>query len=205
MHTVSPARMTANMVRPNSVDQQLRKIILASATKNWSTMAQLGRNNWNTFAATFPQYSKKNPSAVLSGFAVFVKWHAAYYLGVGAFDTIDQAPTVAPSVMDSVLITMTLVGGVLTLVPTWAIGDEFWNVNYFLSRQFAPAQNFVGSSCRFIRMGTSTTAPLVITSQYTAKFGALPAVGSIVNVNYQMFEENGGKVLATGSQRVTVT
>lgn len=195
----------ANMVKPNSEDQQLRKLILASATKNWSSMAQLGRDNWNTFAATFPQYSKHNTSAVLSGFAVFVKWHAAFYLGTGTFSFVDSAPTVAPSVMDTVVVTITNLAGVLTLHTAWAIGDESWNVNFFISRQFSKAQNFVGSSPRFIRMGTSTVESVPITALYLAKFGTIPPIGAIVNVNIQMFEESGGKVLATSTQRVTIT
>lgn len=193
------------MVKPNSIDQQLRKIILAAATKNWSTMAQLGRDNWNTFAASFPQYSKHNPASVLSGFAVFVKWHTAFYLGQGNFAFVDSAPTVVPSVMDTVVISITNVAGVLTLSTVWAVGDESWNVNYFISRRFSPAQNFVGSSTRFIKMGTSITGAIVITAEYLAKYGTIPPVGAVVNVNYQMFEESGGKVLATATQRVTIT
>lgn len=195
----------ANMIRPNSEDQRLRKLILSTAVKNWSTMTPAGRDNWNTFAATFPQYAKHNPSSVLSGFAVFVKWHTAYYLGVGLSDFVDSAPTLTPSVMDSATLVITNVGGVLTISPTWAVGDESWNVNYYISRSFAPAQNFIGTSPRFIRMGTSVDGPLVITTQYAAKFGAIPPVGSILNVGLQLFEESGGKVLATSFQRITVT
>ena len=195
----------ANMIRPNTVTQQIRKLIFSAAVKNWSTMTQTGRDNWNTFAASFPQFSKHNPSAVLSGFAAFVKWHTAKYLGDGDYTFVDSAPTTTPSVLDSGTFTITNVAGVLTLHTTWAIGDESWNVNYFMSRQFQPSQNFVGTSPKFIVMGTSITGNLVITAAYAAIFGALPAVGQIVNLTYQMFEESGGKVLADINVRITVT
>jgi hypothetical protein len=199
------AKNKANMIRPNSAQQQIRKLIFSSAVKNWSTMSATGRSNWDTFAATFPQFSHHNPSAVLSGFAVFVKWHTALYLGQTDFTFMDDAPTLVPSVMDTPAFTLTLVLGVLTLVPTWVIGDESWNVNYFLSRPFQPAQNFVGTAPKFITRGTSVTNPLVISTKYANIFGALPGVGSEVFLSYQMFEESGGKVLATANVRIIVT
>lgn len=168
-------------------------------------MSQTGRDNWNTFASSFPQFSKHNVSSVLSGFAVFVKWHAAYYLGVGDYAFVDVIPSVAPVAMDSATLTLVHAGAVLTLNSTWAIGDESWNVNIFMSRGFSPAQNFVGTSPKFISMITSVSGAEIVTSQYLAKFGALPTVGQVVNVALQLFDENGGKVLATSVQRITVT
>lgn len=199
------AKNKANMTRPNTVQQQIRKLIFSSAVKNWSTMSQVGRDNWNTFAATFPQFSKHNPSATLSGFAVFVKWHTARYLGTDDYTFVDSAPTLSPSVMDTLTVSLTNVAGVLTLVQSWVIGDESWNVNFFLSRPFQAAQNFVGTSPKFIKQLTSATANTVITNQYLAIFGSLPTVGSFVNITYQMFEESAGKVLANVNARVTVT
>lgn len=195
----------ANMIRPNSIDQEVRKIIFSSAVKNWSSMSQTFRDNWNTFASTFPQFSKHNVSSVLSGFAVFVKWHTAFYLGFGDYSFIDGIPSVAPVAMDSASITIVNAASVLTLNSTWAIGDESWNVNIFISRGFSAAQNFVGTSPKFIKKVTSIDAATVITTQYIAKYGSLPTVGSILNVALQLYDENGGKVLATSVQRITVT
>lgn len=195
----------ANMIRPNSIDQETRKIIFSSAVKNWSSMSQTFRDNWNTFAATFPQFSKHNVSSVLSGFAVFVKWHAAKYLGNPDYSFIDGVPSTAPVAMDSAVITITNAAGVLTLNSTWLVGDESWSVNYFVTRGFQAAQNFVGTAPKFMQVGTSITGSLVITVPYLAKFGALPAVGSTVIVALQLFDENGGKVLATSLQRITIT
>jgi len=193
------------MVKPNSVDQGVRKIIFSSAVKNWATMTQVGRDNWNTFAATFPQFSKHNTSSVLSGFAVFVKWHAAYYLKTGIYDFTDTAPSVASVVMDTATLTLVNAAAVLTLNSTWAVGDESWNVNIFMSRGFTASQNFVGTSPKFIKGITSTDSATVVTTAYLAKFGSLPLVGSFVNIALQLFDENGGKVLATSVQRITVT
>jgi hypothetical protein len=195
----------ASMIRPNSIDQEVRKIIFSSAVKNWSTMSQTGRDNWNTFAASFPQFSKHNVSSVLSGFAVFVKWHAANYLRTGLYAAVDSVPSVSPVAMDSATLTLVNAAGVLTLNSTWAIGDESWNVNIFMSRGFSAAQNFVGTSPKFIVGVQSIDAATVVTSAYIAKFGALPLVGSFVNVALQLYDENGGKVLATSVQRITVT
>lgn len=198
------AKNKAKMTVPNSVEQRIRKLILTSATKNWSTMSQSGRDNWNTFAATFPQYSRNNPSALLSGFAVFVKWHAAEYLGQSNYTFVDDAPTLTPSVMDTPSFQLVNDAGVLNLFSVWVISDESWNVNFFMSRPFLPAQNFVGTSPKFIFRGSSASTTVSITDAYTNIFGSIPPVGSIINVSYQMFEESGGKVLATANVRLTV-
>ena len=201
-HTV---KNKANMVIPNSADQELRKLIFSKATKAWATLTNAQRANWDTYASSFPQFAKNNPSAQLSGFAIFVKWHAAFFLGLGLDQPIDTAPVLAATPLDTVTLGLTNVAGVLTLTADWVIGDETWNVNYYLSRPFQPSQNFSGSSPRFIKFATNVDGNQVITANYLAKYGILPTVGQAVNVGVQLYVESAGKVLATSIQRVTVT
>ena len=195
----------ANMIIPNSVSQELRKLIFSKATKGWSSLTSVQRSNWETYAAAFPQFAKNNPSAVLSGFSVFVKWHAAFFLGKGLDNPFNTGAVLANPPLDTVALTLVNAASVLTLGRTWVIGDETFNVNFFLSRPFSPSQNFSGSSPRFIVSLTNVDGSSAITTAYLAQYGSLPVVGSAINVATQLYVESGGKVLATSVQRIIVT
>ena len=62
-----------NIINPNTASQNLRKSYLAKAVRQWRSFIQATRDSWDTFASTYPQYSQHNPSAQLSGYAVFTK------------------------------------------------------------------------------------------------------------------------------------
>lgn len=195
----------ANMIIPNSPQQELRKLIFSLATKAWATLTDPQRGNWETYASSFPQFAKNNPSSQLSGFAVFVKWHCAWFLGTGLNAVIDTAPSLVATPLDTVTLTVTNVAGVLSLGQAWVINDESWRVNYFISRPFQPSQNFSGSSPKFLRGSTNGDATTVITALYLALYGVLPVVGNAINIGVQLYEDAGGKVLATSVQRIVVT
>ena len=195
----------ANMIKPNSSYQNLMKLILSKATKGWGSITQTGRDNWNTFAATFPQYSKHNPTSILSGFAAFVKWHTAYFLGFGLSQAFDEAPVLLNTPLDTVSLALVNNGSTLVITPTWAIGNDAWDVNYFLSRPFSSSQYFVGTSPRFIHKSSSSDGPIDITMAYKSVFGSLPPVGLFVNFSLSLYDDNGGKVIARAVQRIIVS
>ena len=190
------------MVRPWTADQKERQIAFSRAVKAWKQAADSTRTNWETWAAANPQYAKHNPSSVLSGFACFTKWHMFEFLdGAG---TVDVAP--ALTVPDAPPITLKIIvaGGVMKISCT-TTGSEDWNLSYFLSRPFGASQNFIGTKTRFIVNGTDVTGDLTITTAYTAKFGALPAVGNRIAVDYVRFMESGGQVNSRIQEIITVT
>lgn len=201
-HTV---KNSPNMVRPNTPDQQLSKVILSKAVKLWSEISQPERDSWNTFASTFPQYAKNNPSSVLSGFNVFVKWHATYLLGSGIGSPVAPNPVLAMPDIDTAVITITLVGGVLSLNHTWTLSSGSWLVNYYLSRPFPASQNFLGTQSRFVFQSLNDSGSQIITSWYLGKFGQLPQVGDQIFVEYELYNDTGGKVLARVQVRVSVS
>lgn len=194
-----------NMVKPNSVKQGLSKIILSKAVKGWSSITQVQRDTWDTFAATFPQFAKHNPSAQLSGFAAFVKYHTTMFLGQGVGIALEPSPVVVMPALDTAVLTLTNAAGVLTFTATWSLSTADWLVNYYISRPFLPSQNFVGSATRFLYGGSSDTDPNIITALYLNLFGRIPAIGEIVIIEYEMFNQGGGKVLARFTDRVVIS
>lgn len=195
----------ANMIRPNSAQQELRKLIFSKSVKAWGGLTTGQRNDWNAWAATYPQFAHNNPSSVLSGFAVFTKWHALNFLGFGLSVAIQTAPMYVTVPLDTVTYTLTLVGGVLTLNTNWVTEGEDWNVNISMSRPFLASQNFAGTSPRFVTSTSNTDDAIIITNDYLAIFGKLPSVGQSVFIDTQLFASSNGQVPAKTTIKVTVT
>lgn len=192
------------MIRPNTPNQNRSQQILSTAVKNWAIPDFGIQLNWNTFAATFPQYAKHNPSSQLSGFAAFTKWHAAFLLGQGLDAGFIANPNTIAPLMDSASLVLANVSSVLTLRMTWAQSSGDWYCNVFMSRPVTPSQNFVGTSPLFIGCVDSTNQDFNITIPWAMLYNRLPEVGSDVNVLLQLFDKLGGRVLGDVSYRLSV-
>lgn len=69
-------KVSPNMGKPNSLDQLKQQAFMSALTKQWSTADQAARDLYDTYASTYPQYAKNNPSSQLSGYALALKWNA---------------------------------------------------------------------------------------------------------------------------------
>ena len=194
----------ANMVKPNTVNQNLAKLVFSVATKAWGQLTESDRANWNSWAATYPQFAKNNPSSVLSGFAVFTKQYANHLIHNGLSVTPINSPDFTLIPLDTVSFVLHNSGGILTLNTTWVINDESWDVNLYMSRPFGLAQNFSGTSPKFIKATSSADLAINLTTPYINAFGALPPINSVVFIDVQLYNPQNGQVPAKSSQRVVV-
>jgi hypothetical protein len=191
-----------NMTKPWTADQKTMQIYFAQAVRAWRSLTDTYRNNWITWAATNPQYAKHNPSAQLSGFACFVKWHAFEFMCGGVLDT---APALTIPATPTITLKIILAAGVLSLQIICPSGVEDWNLAFFMSRPFGVAQNFIGTRPRFLTNSTDANTTRVITTFYTSKYGALPVLGDRIAVDYVRFMESGGQVNSRVQEVITVT
>jgi hypothetical protein len=195
----------ANMVKPNSAEQNIRKIILSKVTKAWGTLSVSDRNNWNTFASIVPQYAKHNPSSVLSGFAAFTKWHCQFYQNQALSNSVNTDPNTSPPTIDTGVFSITSAAGVMTAHTVFSPGSGDWMVNLSLSRPFNTAQNFIGTSPRNMAGDDTSTSSYNVTTKYTEVFGRIAAIGEKVALQYTLFDAAGGIVVASAQIIVTVT
>lgn len=195
----------ANIIRPNTSYQERQKVCFSKAVKAWSLMSPAQRDNWNSWAAAFPQFAKHNPSSVLSGYAAFVKYHALYFLGEGLDATVLTSPSFDPLAYDTVVPTLSNSLSILTLAQTWAIGDGSWKALRFISRPFLNAQNFAGTAPKYLDSVTSENDSGPITTLYTNLFGRIPADGENVFIEYQLYGVEFPQIPARTSFKVTVT
>ena len=196
-----------NIIFPARPTQNRQKVYLQKAVKQWRAFSSTVRNNWVTFASTYPQYSQHNPSAQLSGFALYTRWAVLYQLW-DPTSNIAQSPVLTVPDTDTISIGVKNVSGTVSLVITDSLDSEEWDCIYMISRPLSSAQDFIGSKTRFI-VGTpyaNLSGSINITSLYQALFGTLPAVDSRVAVNVILVhEDDTGFIQFNQGTIVTVT
>lgn len=198
-HTV---KRKPNMVRPATPFQNRQKQLISRATKAWRELTDSVRDSWNTWASTYPSYSRFNPSAELSGYAVFVRSQVYGLLAADTIRTIE--PSFTLNIDDTLSLSLARISDTLMLSPNSITEDESWTVLIFASRPFSDSQNFIGTKTRFIRAISNSDGAYNIASEYAAVFGVLPAVGQRVALRYIMFNDQNGEVKAAVSSVVVV-
>ena len=191
-----------NIISPNTSLQNRQKKYLALATQAWGELTTVQRADWDTWASTYPQYAKHNPSSQLSGYAVFTRTHVFKFMS-GQSVTTNPAYSLAPA--DTVVSGLISDAGVLTHTIDSVTDDEAWRILVFISRQFKGSQNFVGTKPKFIDWTTNDDQQNVITDEYTAIYGTIPVAGDRCAVDLQLFNEGNGQIAARQSDIVTVT
>lgn len=183
-----------NMIKPNTSWQQAQKIYFSQAVTAWNALTAAQRADWDSWASTYPQYAKYNPTSQLSGYAVFVRTHCYRFM---AGLPVDTNPTFTTFAAATATISLEVAGGALTLVATDTNGNEDYRIMYFFSRPFSGSQNFIGTKTRFFTEEPSVGAlHWDVTAAWQAKFGTIPAVGQLVAWRVVFFGDGNGQVLA---------
>jgi hypothetical protein len=196
------AKKKPNIIIPNTPSQKRQQLYLSKAVRSWVSLTPAERTDWETWASTYPQYAKNNPSAQLSGQAVFTKVHVIRFM---CGYTLLTAPNYIAYPPDTISVTCTLAAGDLDLHFLSDTQDNFWICPIFVSRPLSGAQQFVGSKVRYISFFLNDTDDIDIDVQYIATFGKLPTVGSRIAVQIGFVGVDNGQFLARQSSIVTIT
>jgi hypothetical protein len=190
--------------KPKTVLQNQKKVFLTAASQAWRGLSQAQRDGWNAWAASNPQYAKNNPSAVLSGFAVFARVHFQYFLGTDDITNVITVPSYSIEALNPITFELENDTGTLDLNLTPSLTTYNLRVNIFISQPFKPSVNFVGSRVRFVDSLVVDSDSLNITNEYTSLYGDVPAVGDKVFVESVQYSDNNGIVYARQSDTLTV-
>ena len=191
-----------NIIHPNSFLQNRQKAYLALAVREWGQLTDAQRTDWNTWSSTYLQYARHNPSAQLSGFAVFVRTHVFRFMDSLAVDT---NPTYSLADADTVNAYPNISGGVLTLGETSTTEDNAWNCLFSVSRPLKASTNFIGTKPLYIASDDNAARNITITNEYTALFGRLPLESEYMAVSIQMYNPTNGQIQSRHSRIHDVT
>jgi len=189
-----------NVIRPNTPNQELRKLALSRAVKSWAGLSDAERSDWNTWAAANPQFAKHNQSSVLSGYAVFTRSMVFLMIGTGLSAVIVTAPSYTIIPLDTVTWTVSDAGQPFTITSDWVIGDGSLQALVYATRQFLGSQTFIGSAGRFIIELSTTDATTNIGSEYAAIFGREPALAESFWLSWVLYNPLNGQVFARSNQ-----
>lgn len=191
-----------NMINPNTALQNARKVLFSSVVRAWRDLTSTQRANYETYASTYPQYAKNNPSSQLSGFSVFTRYNCLRRLT--DYSILSSWPGTVPTT-DTITVTVTNDSGVLQINISDSDESENWLVLFFISRPFKPTQNFIGTSPKFIGYLSNANQSLDISTDYADLFGSIPDVDDLVALDIQFISDVSPYVLSRDSDVYTVT
>lgn len=192
----------ANMVSPQSVDQNSAKARFAFAVSSWSAASQSTRDNWNAWATANPQYAYNNPSSQLSGFEVFVRYHVIKFrlsllITTNPVGGLAAVPSFAP--------TASVMGAGVAVIPN-SIGGAYPLVaNMSAAVNIKKSWNFIGSRPRYADVSNIPTSTNYLSEQWCQKYGYVPTAGDILLLRFQVWNLNNGQVAAPQDYRVTLS
>ena len=91
-HTNQTMKTDSAGGRTRWTNQTQRQQGLMKAIREWRNMPAETKTNWNTFAATYPQASRRNPAVFLTGYQLFLKRNHYCFLNHGIDCDFMQAP-----------------------------------------------------------------------------------------------------------------
>jgi hypothetical protein len=169
-------RTKVKPTNPRSTSQLAVRSRFSSNSKNWITLTDVQRNAWNSATELQKKLNAMGDYMILSGKALYSMVNQNLGL-IGA--TLLSTP-VAPGAgfsLTTLAITAVHATGVVTATFTPVIPATH-NIVVMATSVHSPGISFVKNKLRVIgTFGSTSTSPLVLTTQYAAKFGAPGAVG----------------------------
>ena len=181
------AKSKPNMIRPQSPFQNIRKNSFRHVIKSWQGLSVAQRADWNAWAAAFPQYAKHNPSAQLSGFAVFCKYHLITNL---FSDGVLTNPSYTAPAEDVILVNFDTDGSNMTWNVLSDTDNEDWNLVMFMSSAISESQNYFSSRTRYMAHLLNIDGGIDFTDNYVEAFGRVGQVGDRVAFDYIQLGES---------------
>lgn len=164
--------------------QQAAKRHMLEVTQLWSASAQAVRDDYNTFAATYPQYDRKTGTRQLSGYEVWLMYNL-FLLSVGLpiKTSIDIQALVLPTI--NPIVANTAGNFFLDIQDSASEPDARWAI--FMSRPLRGGITNPGSQLRFVVFMPTDLGPTDIGIYYVNVFGTLPVDGDIIFISAKPF------------------
>lgn len=191
----------ANVIRPNTVFQDTIKRYWLQCIQGWQSLTQPQQALWDFFVAQQKQFSRNNPSAQLSGYALFIKWNMSRLQSNAGIEPLPGSGIIFMPLF-SPIITATFDELTLDLNPNTDESDL--TVNIYISSAISQSKNFVGSLPRFITHLPLEAGPISILENYVGRLGQNLSTGSIVFLSCVVYSRSRAIVFARRNFKLTV-
>jgi len=171
-------------IKDSSPYSQRIKANFKSALYFWQNMSNESRAAWDSFASSHPWPTKNNTSSILSGYNAFMainqlRQAANYNISDGLVSDSWSIPSITATVETN--------GSILRLVFNYDLLTYKTGVVVKLSAPIRNSQNSPYNNLRVMVPNSSSGTIQIVTTQYLARYGALPTVGDKLFVELTFF------------------
>lgn len=174
-------RTKVSPVNPQTPAQQAIRQFFTQISQAWRGLTELQRKLWNQNAVNYNRTNVFGDQVQLNGFNLFKQLNQNLLFTGETLLSDAPTPQAVFGFTSASLIADTTTGDItLTYAPAIPADTK---VIVSATTQLSAGVNFVKSELRSIKIAvTADASPLDLTTDYVAKFGALPAVGTKVFV-----------------------
>lgn len=192
------------MVKPARFKQQNRKNTFSQASQSWKGLTQAERDQWITYATTYPRPTRLNPNSYLNGFNYFLMANQFYRLH--APNGIIQSPSGAQGSVTVFLIEIVRTGGALEVnIIDQAVGAN-WVALIYLTRPLGDGQEAVQPTPIFMQaFGLFGISGGTVTNAYFEQFGIVAETGDWLGLRVVLQKADNGQVLEQPITQIQVT
>lgn len=192
----SYVRQRVRPINPNTPDQINKRQQLSLLSKAWGAeLTQVQRDGWTAFAEINTIIDVLGQVLQLSGIQMYIRVNAR--LLIAGETRIDDAPLNQDVTQVSIVSVVFDVTGIspeytIEFTPPIALGE---GIQTFSTPQLSPGISFIKNRTRLIEPFLSgATTPLAELTNWQAKFGTLPVVGSKVVTELRVLRTSNGAV-----------
>jgi hypothetical protein len=178
-------------VNPKSTDQTARRALFAQYSTQWRLLTAAQRQAWNNAVAAYATTdifgALRNPT----GAQLFIKVNCNLILSGGSAITTPAAPK---GVSVVTLSSMTYTSGTPALTAVYSANvPALTRVMVFATPPMSAGISFVKSQFRLIStLAAAAASPANILAAYTAKFGAVGAIGTKIFIGFRFVDQTSG-------------
>lgn len=199
-HTI---KKKPNIVNPNRKAQQPRRAALQLISQTWQSLTGAERAQWQAQAIAFPVPSRLNPSASLTGHALWLRLNLMVrMMNLSIRTSVASTPQ---DVLNVGTIEVNRVGATLIYFNDSDSTLSQLNTLCFVSAPIKVTQLYDRSRTRFMGYFALPSVDQVdITTAYIAQFGALPNTGDNIFLKVVYVNLNNGQMIFYPPQNIVV-
>ena len=185
-------RTKVTPTNPQTVSQVAVRNDFTALAQGWRGLTAAQREQWNSAVVDFQKTDVFGDLKTPSGFNLFMRLNGNLK-AVGA--SIISAPLAVSSVFALTTMSVAAAAGAQTVTITYAAAiPANTSVLVFATPGVSPGKSFVKSEYRKIDvMITADATPFSIETEYIAKFGAVPAVGTKIFLGMKVVNDLTGQ------------
>lgn len=199
-----------NIIRPNTLRQQVSKTSFGSITRYWQTLTPTERTSWDTWATNHPLPSNKNPLVDIIGYNYFVKYHLIKFTTSSRVFR-NSADVYLPSFTFTSFVLKADNLGQFRLVFNYNSNSSVIMPLFFLSPPLDESRSvprltplFIYNSYQTSNISTDRTVDISIAATYFSLYSTIPLINDWISVRIPLYYDQSAALFFIPEFRIQV-